>query len=198
MRLYVDGCSYTYGYGLSREYSLAQLFKSLGLYSDVCDKSRPGKSNNAIFYHTLENKNDFDIYILGFTFDNRTHLKFRDQDIDSHLSKNFKFNYQGEWDSLLENECAELNRAFYNLHDSNYYKKFNDFLVDSLITKLRSNNKIVIPFSWQHRSTDFDIFYPIYGKKYWISESDSHLNKDGMIHLYHAIQRLISKQTLHD
>ena len=197
MRVYVDGCSLTYGQGLPREYSLAQLFKSQGLYPDVRDKSRPGKSNIGIFYDTLENKNNFDMYILGFTFDNRTHLKFRDQDIDFHLSRNFAFDYQGEWDSILEDEFVELNRAYYNLYDSNYYRKLNDFLVDSLVTKLRSLNKIVIPFSWQPRSTDFDIFYPLYGKEYWISESDHHLNKQGMMHLYHAIHHLTLNRTMH-
>ena len=198
MRVYVDGCSMTYGQGLPREYSLAELFKSEGLYPKVCDKSRPGKSNNAIFYDTLENRNNFDIYVLGFTYDNRTHLKFREQDLDLHLTNTFAFDYQVEWDTILEDQCVELHKSYYSLYDNNFYRKLNDFLVDALITKLRSNNKIVIPFSWQHRSTDFDIFYPLYGTKYRISESDTHLNKQGMLHLYHALHHLILNRASHD
>ena len=46
-RLYLDGCSYTYGLGLDSTHTLGYLFQYQGEYV-VTNKSRPGKSNLAI------------------------------------------------------------------------------------------------------------------------------------------------------
>lgn len=53
-RLYLDGCSLTYGQGLARQHSLGALFENVGGYS-VCDNSRPGKSNIAMVLDTYQN-----------------------------------------------------------------------------------------------------------------------------------------------
>ena len=81
MKIYLDGCSLTYGQGLPRDKSIGQLLVSIGNHQ-VLDKSRPAKSNQAIIFDTWNNRNDHDVYFLGFTYSNRYHIKFRNLDID--------------------------------------------------------------------------------------------------------------------
>lgn len=191
MKIYIDGCSLTYGQGLSREKSIGALFKDVGLHEFVVDKSRPGKSNNAIAYDAWENRDLFDVYILGFTYANRTYIKFRDQDIDLHLNSTFDFDYQKLNDKILENVCSDLHQAHYSLYDNNFYKKSNDMIVDTTIAKLTLKNKIVVPFSWEYRATDYKIFYPVYGLDHRISKTDHHLNEKGTRHLFDNLQLIL-------
>ena len=93
MKIYLDGCSLTYGQGLPRDKSIGQLLVSIGNHQ-VLDKSRPAKSNQAIIFDTWNNRNDHDVYFLGFTYSNRYHIKFRNLDIDLYPSKITNINYQ--------------------------------------------------------------------------------------------------------
>lgn len=188
MRVYVDGCSLTYGQGLPREKSIGALFKTIGLHETVQDMSRPAKSNSAICYDTWNNKNSFDVYILGFTFSNRSFIKFRDINLDFHNLSNFRIDYQQYYDSMIEKNCTLLHKQLYTLYDSEFYAKQSDILVDSIICKLLSLDKIVVAFSWEKRNIDYDILYPIYGPEYRLSTEDHHLNENGMHHLFDTLQ----------
>ena len=80
-RLYLDGCSLTYGQGIDRQDSLGALFHTRGEYQ-VLDQSRPGKSNIAIAFDTYQNFRDYDTFVLGFTYSSRFGFKYHDRNID--------------------------------------------------------------------------------------------------------------------
>lgn len=195
MKIYIDGCSLTYGQGLPREKSLATLFQTIGLHETVTDKSRPGKSNSAIVYDTWDNRSDFDVYILGFTFSNRIYLKYRELNLDFHSVSTFKVDYQSYYDSIIEQSCTDLHKQIYTLYDGAFYDKQSDILVDTILCKLLSEGKIVIPFSWQNRNTDYKLLYPVYGPEFRLSKNDYHLNEKGMRHLFDTLQlKLLEKR----
>lgn len=195
MRIYIDGCSLTYGQGLPRDKSLASLFRSIGQHEEVLDMSRPGKSNLAIMQDTWDNRTNFDVYILGFTYASRTYLKVRDLNLDFHNVSEFSVDYQHYFDSNIEESCSVLHKHLYALYDDDFYNKQSDVQVDTIISKLLSMNKIVVPFSWEKRKTDYNLLYPFYGPEYRISKKDYHLNEAGTKHLFDALQlELLEKQ----
>lgn len=194
MRIYVDGCSLTYGQGLPRDKSIGNLFKTIGLHETVIDMSRPGKSNHAIAFDTWNNRNNYDVYILGFTYSSRFYLRYRDQNIDLHTLSEFGIEYQMYFDNNIESICTNLHKNLYSLYDVRFCNNLSDVIVDSLLVKLISLNKIVIPFSWEKRNIDFDLLYPVYGEKFRISKSDPHLNEIGTKHLFDSLQLELLKK----
>jgi hypothetical protein len=80
-RLYLDGCSYTYGPGLDSKHTLGYLFQHSGEYI-VTNKSRPGKSNLAIAIDAYNNFKNYDTVVLGFTYASRFYLKAYNHNID--------------------------------------------------------------------------------------------------------------------
>jgi hypothetical protein len=193
LNLYIDGCSMIYGQGLPREKSIGHLFKSSENYNIVCDNSRPGKSNNAIFYDTMKNRNNYDIFILGFTYSNRTYLKFRDHNIDLHIGKETFVDYQHYWDENLEKIYSDLHKVYYSVYDDVFNHEMNNFLIESLINTLENENKLVIPFSWEKRDTQKKIFYPMYRSSSWISPNDPHLNENATLDLYSKLSQILCK-----
>jgi hypothetical protein len=187
MKVYIDGCSLTYGQGLSRDKSLGQLLVNIGNHQ-VMDKSRPAKSNQAIIADTWNNRNNYDVYFLGFTYSNRYHIKFRNLDIDLYPSKITNINYQKYNDSIIEDAVSMMHKGSYILYDGIFYSQQSDILVDMIISKLKSLKKIVIPYSWEKRTIDSDIFYPIYTEEFHISKTDPHLNEKGTKHLFDTLQ----------
>ena len=187
MKIYLDGCSLTYGQGLPRDKSIGQLLVSICNHQ-VLDKSRPAKSNQAIIFDTWNNRNDHDVYFLGFTYSNRYHIKFRNLDIDLYPSNINDIKYQKYNDSIIENAVSLIHKGSYALYDDMFYSQQSDILVDMIISKLKSLNKIVIPYSWEKRNIDSDIFYPVYTEEFCISKADSHLNEKGTKHLFDTLQ----------
>lgn len=194
MKIYIDGCSLTYGQGIPRDKSIGSLFKTVGLHEIVLDSSRPGKSNLAIAFDTWNSRNDFDVFVLGFTYSNRSYLKFRDLNLDFHSVSKFGINYQGHYDSIIEKNCTDLHKQLYTLYDSNFYARQNDIIADTIISKLKTLKKIVVAFSWEKRNTDYNILYPVYGSEFRISKSDHHLNVDGTRHLFNVLQLKLLEQ----
>jgi hypothetical protein len=76
MSLYFNGCSFTYGTGLSPESTLGRLLGDQGGYN-VTNNSRPGKSNLAIALDTYDNVSKHDVIVIGWTFSSRTYLKYK-------------------------------------------------------------------------------------------------------------------------
>lgn len=195
MKLYIDGCSFTYGAGLPRNKTLGHLFSG---YYEVIDNSRPGKSNQAIVYDTWNNLN-CDVYVLGFTFSERNYLKFRGADVDLLPSlANPGYSVQKYNNADLELAHQRLHAAYYTFYDSNFYDQQSDMLVDMLLTKLKSQNKMVAPFSFQKRNTPHTLFYPVILEEHRISAVDGHFNEAGTNHLFHCLTRIImdSKQNV--
>ena len=187
MKVYLDGCSLTYGQGLPREKSIGQLLETIGKHQ-VIDRSRPAKSNQAIIADTWNHRNNYDVYFLGFTYSDRYHIKFRNLDIDMYPSKITNIHYQKFNDAIIEDAVSMMHKSSYTLYDRMFYNQQSDILVDMIISKLKSLNKIVIPYSWEKRTIDWEIFYPVYTEEFRISKTDYHLNEKGTKHLFDTLQ----------
>jgi hypothetical protein len=183
MKLYLDGCSLTYGQGLGRDKSLGYLFEKRGLYQ-VTDNSRPRKSNLLIATDTYENWRDYDVFVLGFTFAERFGIKYHNDNLD------FFAGFHGHGLDLstqdLDDTHTELHKYFYTVFEQPFCNNLSDMLIDSLVSFLKSQGKIVIPFSWQTRNTKTELFYPYIMPSNRLN--DGHLNEEGVIKLYDLLQ----------
>ena len=178
-KLYVDGCSFTYGKGLSREYSLANL-----LSADI-DMSQCGKSNNNIIYDTYKHIDEADIFVLGFTFSNRTTLWHNDIPLGVTPTKTLLDRlYQHPEGEVLEEKYKDYHRIFYTLFNDDYQQTVSDFFVDGIIEILKLKQKKFVVFSMEKRNCINSIFYPAIEDKL----PDSHYNEVGMQKLSEAIK----------
>ena len=178
-RLYLDGCSLTYGQGLPRDQSLGSLYQTIGGYA-VKDNSRPGKSNMSIVFDTYQNFQDYDVFVLGFTFSSRFGIKYHDQNLDfygGHHGKGFGLDSKS-----LDLAQLEVYKYFYTVFGHPYCDQLSNMLVDSLIAFLLKENKQVVPFSWEQRKVTSKIHYP------YVKPSDrlpdGHLNQQGTVKLF--------------
>jgi hypothetical protein len=187
-RLYLDGCSLTYGQGLPREHSLGKLFQTLGGYS-VLDKSRPGKSNIAIAFDTYKNFKDYDVFVLGFTYSGRFGIKYKDQNLD--FFPGFHGNGLNLEPDNLDKAHTEMYKYFYSVFESPYCNDLSDMIIDTLISFLISQNKKVIGFSWEHRQVCTHIEYPYIGPLHRLP--DGHLNVDGTMQLFNFLQNILDE-----
>ena len=186
--MYLDGCSLVYGQGLPREESLGSLFQNKGGYT-VLDKSRPGKSNIAIAIDTYKNFNDYDLFVLGFTFSGRFGLKYKNQNLDFYPGFH---KTQKEIDpQTLDTAHIEMYKYFYTVFESPYCDELSDMLVDTLISFLISQNKKVIGFSWETRNVHTHLEYPYIGPKQRLT--DGHLNASGTDQLFNFLQNLLDE-----
>ena len=188
MKLYIDGCSLTYGQGLPRDKSLGSLFETRGLYQ-VTDNSRPAKSNLLIATDTYENYSNHDVFVLGFTFSERFGIKYQGNNLD------FFAGYHGGGLELstkdLDDTHTALHKYFYTVFERPFCDNLSDMLIDSLVSFLISKGKTVIPFSWQQRKTTTKLFYPQIMPMDRLN--DGHLNESGMIKLYNLLQNYDAK-----
>jgi hypothetical protein len=188
-KLYLDGCSLTYGEGLSRNQNLGYFFQHEGEYI-VDDMSRSGKSNLAICLDTYQKYQDFDVFVLGFTFSSRFGIKYQDQNIDLFAgSHGLGFNLKSE---DLDLSTRQVYKYFYSVFGRPYCDDLSDMLIDTTVSFLLANGKKVIPFSWETRQTKNDLFYPYYGPHDRLE--DGHLNAVGTKKLYQQLGVLIDQQ----
>ena len=187
-KLYLDGCSLTYGQGVDRKDSLGVLFNTRGGY-EVLDYSRPGKSNMAIVFDTYQHFRDYDTFVLGFTFSSRFGLKYKDKNLD------FFPGFHGRGSDLEPETLAiaqiEMYKYFYSVFGSPYCDDLSDMLIDTLMSFLISQNKKVVGFSWQDRKTICHLEYPLIGpdKRF----DDGHLNVNGIEQLFDFLQNIINE-----
>jgi hypothetical protein len=184
MKLYVDGCSFVYGDHLPREYSLANL-----LNADI-DNSECGKSNIAMFEDVYKNINDYDTFIIGFTFSSRytfcNRLNERRHLIPSRYVSYFG-NYNGS--ALDEEKFIKLTELFIYFSDIDVLDFRSDVYVDSIIDLLKKHNKKYVLFSWEKRNlrNNDDIFYPTFSEK--LKLPDGHLNEQGLQELAKLVRQ---------
>ena len=182
-KLYLDGCSLTYGKGLERSESLGSLFQNIGGYI-VNDQSRPAKSNAAIAVDTYNHYNDYDIFVLGFTYSSRFGLGYQNQNI------NFYSGFHGKGLGLepqeLDLASTEVHKYFYTVFGPPWSGQFSDMLIDGLVSFLISQNKIVLPISWEQRLTTNKLLYPYIGPNNRLP--DGHLNANGTRMLFNYLQ----------
>lgn len=186
MRLYLDGCSYTYGHGLPREQSLGSLFRNLGGY-EVADFSRPGKSNLAISLDTYKNIDNYDVFVLGWTYSSRFTLKYQGQDLDFYVGAHGQG--YGLQPQALDDAHNKIHKYFYTVFSHPYCDHLSDMIVDTTVSNLLASNKKVIPFGWEKRSVKNTLYYPYIQPEQRLP--DGHLNFSGMTALYHYLQNLM-------
>jgi hypothetical protein len=190
-RFYLDGCSMVYGAGLNRDQSLGEHFRRAGY--QVTDNSRCGKSNILIATDTYNNLDDHDVFVLGFTYSTRFGLKCNNFDLD------FYPGYHGNGLDLpkiengfeIEYAFHEVYKYFMTVWEPPHCDNVSDFIIDSLVSFLVSQNKTVVAFSWEDRKTKLQVFRPYLGPKYRLP--DSHLNAEGMKKLYDLLQVKINE-----
>jgi len=179
-KIYVDGCSFTYGQGLPRNYALGAL-----LSADI-DMAKPNKSNSNIVYDTYSNLDLADIFIIGFTFSDRTTLWDGNTPIGINASKLNLDRLSHPQGEQLENDYKSFHRVFYSLYNKRYMYRMSDFYLDGLISLLESKQKKYVLYSWEKRSSIFNnIFYPYIEQKL----PDGHLNEQGMLQLAEEIKK---------
>ncbi len=187
-KLYLDGCSMTYGKGLERRESLGSLFRDIGGYR-VYDQSRPAKSNAAIAVDTYNHYSDYDVFVLGFTYSSRFGLGYQDQNI------NFYSGFHGKGLGLepqeLDLASTEVHKYFYTVFAPPWSEQFSDMLIDGLISFLIRQNKTVLSFSWELRSTSNKLLYPYIGPRHRLP--DGHLNAEGMHVLFNYLQNQLNE-----
>lgn len=188
MRLYLDGCSMTHGVGLPREQSLARLFSEIGGYQ-VLDKSFPGKSNMAIAFDTYQHRNDFDIFVLGFTFSARFGMRRRDQDLKFFPGYN-KDSFALE-PADLDLAHQGVQRYFFTVFEEPYCSQLSDMLIDNTVSLLRGKNRQVLPFTWQYRNTDVHLYDFYFAPDDRLP--DGHLNSKGTKKLFDRLQNILGE-----
>jgi hypothetical protein len=181
-KLYLDGCSYTYGLGLPESQRLQSMFEDAGY--EVTNLSRPGKSNTAIVLDTFNNINNFDRFVLGFTYSSRYYVKFRNIDIDL-IGTRFELDKSDQVE--IEDAYTELHKAFYTLYDNQYWDNVSDMLIDNLLANIKLQSKKVFPFSWETRKITNQLFYPVMLPRDRLL--DGHLNAVGTQKLFNQIQQ---------
>lgn len=186
MKVYIDGCSMTYGQGLPRDQVLSHLFSFTGGYK-VLDKSSPGKSNMAICFDAYMHRSQFDIFILGFTYSSRFGIKYHNQDLKFFVGSHGRG--FGLEPGDLDQSHLEVQKYFYTVFGPPYCDQLSDMLIDTTVNFLKKD-KIVLGFSWEKRNTDNNLYYPYISPKNRLS--DGHLNRDGMIQLYHWLQNKLN------
>jgi hypothetical protein len=185
MRLYLDGCSLTYGHGLPREKSLGHLFSEIGGY-EVLDKSIPGKSNMSIAFDTYQHRNDFDIFVLGFTFAERFGIKQQGRELK--FFSGFRNNSFGLEPGDLDLAHTAIQKYFFTVFEEPYCSQLSDMLIDSTVNLLLSKKRLVLPFTWQHRNTETLLHNFYFGPDDRLE--DGHLNAKGTRKLFDQLQHL--------
>lgn len=189
-RLYLDGCSLTYGLNLPRESTLEHLFVENGDYN-VTNNSRPGKSNLAIALDAFKNYRNHEVIVIGWTYSSRFYLKYHGMDIDLLATREYVELPNTLDSALIEETYQELHRQFYSLYDSTYHNELSDMLITSIYYTAQAENKKIIFFGWEHRQTPINIYYPHIPSKFRLP--CGHLNADGTMRLYNTLQGLLSE-----
>jgi hypothetical protein len=184
-KLYLDGCSLTYGQGLDRDLSLGSLFKNKGKY-DVLDMSRPGKSNIAIALDIYNHCKDFDVFVIGWTFSSRFSIKYQGQDIDFFAG--FDGKLRGFEPGSLDQAYNNVYKFFYTVFEPQYYDNLSNFIIDSSLSFLAAQKKEIRAFSWEQRDISYPVTYPYIGPTHRLN--DGHLNSNGVKELYHFLQNI--------
>ena len=189
MRLYLDGCSFTYGLGLEHQHTLAGLWQD---QYEVINKSRPGKSNLAIALDAFENIPSCDVVVIGWTFSSRSYLKYQKYDIDL-LPTRTVVELPFEQDTKLMSDIyTDLHRNFYALYDSEFADHNSNFLISSIDNLCKIEQKKSAFFSIEKRKTNVKLYYPTISPAMRLS--DGHWNRLGTNHVYTVLQQLIYDQ----
>lgn len=190
-KVYLNGCSLVWGTGLDHEQKLEHLLRSNHSNITVDNFSYPGKSNHLICKDIYDNFENYDAFIIGFTWSSRFSVGHVNGGIMS-MGPNFvagseTLNINRDHVSTAYEEALEDFRVnFYKIYDDSYWKSYSDMLVDSTITLLEKYNKKVLAFTWEERKTKLCKLSRI-GQIDYLRQKDGHLNAEGTRTLYNNI-----------
>ena len=190
-KLYLDGCSLTYGHGLSREQNLGAL---LSKNYTVTDQSRNGKSNIMIAMDAYANHATHDVFMLGFTYSARFGIRYQNFNLD------FFPGYHGQGLGLpsvpnsyeVDTAFSQVYKYFFSVYGPPYCDDLSDMLIDGVISFLKSQGKKVVAWTWETRKTSVDLFAPYIAPKMRLE--DGHLNEQGTEYLYQLVTNLANGQ----
>jgi hypothetical protein len=189
-KLYIDGCSFTYGLNLPQTSTLEHLFIESGY--EVTNNSRPGKSNLAIAIDTYNNFQKFDTIVVGWTFASRFYIKYLDNHIDL-LPTRYNIEINAGIDAAeIEESYKKLHKQIYSFFDVDYYNNLSDMLVFQTLNACLAHKKTIAFFSWEKRKVK-KIYYPHISSNHYLE--CGHLNADGTFHLYEKLQGILTNDS---
>ena len=172
MTLYVDGCSFAYGAGLDRKYSLSNLI------GGNVDKSYGGKSNQSILHDLYLNIDNHDTFVISMSYSDRFVLF----DGGSRISilPSIESGLSMLAGTPYEQTYKEYHKILYTLYDKEFYSKLSDATADSIILLLDAFKKKFVIFTWERRRNFFkNRFTPMrFNNDQFLT--DRHLNEKGM------------------
>lgn len=173
MRIYVDGCSLTYGEGLPRADSIGA---RLGAELDL---SRPGKSNMAMAIDLIDCLDTYDLYVLGFTYPSRYTFYHQDTAIDVTPAKE----HIGQVDVYLEQNFPVFSRMLWTMTNDNRMEDLSKFIVEGAMSLLKQHGKQYVVYGWYpYECEDSNFFTPEIPEtaEYRLAKDNFHLNSAGM------------------
>lgn len=178
MVIYVDGCSYTAGYGLDPQYSLSALLSQHFGNTTIIDKSYVGKSNYSMALDLYNQTAD--LYIIGWTYHARIEFDFDKCVVQSAPSRS---SIRMDHNEFFEKEYEILTDKFFKYNSR--YDKISDYFIDSSAALTRANGARTCYFSWEKRACNEQLLYPKFKSKYrqqdtpdW--KNTGHLTQQGM------------------
>lgn len=189
-KLYLDGCSFTWGLNIEPEHRLEHLFAKRGGY-DVGNYSRPGKSNLAIAQDIYKHAHEYDTIVVGWTFSTRFYLKYNNYDID-FLPTRLSLDLPDDTDTgMIEQAYSEFHKYFYTLYKEPFIDDLSDMLVSYAYNYCKNLDKKIMFFSWENRNVEFDLYRPYAHPKEKLP--CGHLNDQGTQRLFDTLQGLINE-----
>lgn len=190
-KLYLDGCSFTFGEGLDPEERLGQLFEVTGGYL-VNNLSRSGKSNLAIAMDIFKHSQDADIIVVGWSFADRFYLKVNEFDVDFLPGRTEIGLPTNLGSNLVATAYQDFHKYFYTLYQDPFMDDFSDMLINTVYQWCLAQGKKIVFFSWENRNSNFKIYRHYAPPAH--KQADGHLNTVGMQHLFQNLQQLIYEQ----
>jgi hypothetical protein len=187
-KLYIDGCSLTYGQGLPRELSAgAQLNCDL-------DLSRPGKSNTAMVIDLYKNINKFDTYIIGLTYPSRYTFYNNREPFDLQPNKNNLDRLDGHpMGEFIESTYPQFYKVLWSITNDQEMKVLSDFYLNAIISLLKEQNKKYVIYSWARLNcNDPDYFFLEIPRNTQYRLPDGHLNEVGMNVLVNSVKEKLN------
>lgn len=189
-KLYLDGCSFTWGLNIDPEQRLEHLFKHNGGYI-VGNYARPGKSNLAIAQDVFNNAQNYDTIVVGWTFATRFYLKYDNYDLDFLPSRTELDLPENRDTGIIDQAYGEFHKYFYTLYKEPYIDNLSDMLISYSYAYCNQLGKKVLFFSWEHRNVNFDLYKP------YIHPQErlpcGHLTAQGTQRLFDTLQELINE-----
>ena len=190
MKILLDGCSMTWGLNLDPKDRLEHLLTTEAGHT-VTNNSRPGKSNLAMSMDIYNSAEDHDLILVGWSYTSRFYLKYKNYDIDFMPTVSV-LDLPIERDSgLLNDAYNNFHKYFYTMFENKFASNFSDMLVNQTYTWCKYQGKKCVFFSWDHRISDFDIYYPYIPPHHKLP--CGHLNQAGTRQLFTNLKELINE-----